>query len=130
LAGDGDWGAETNLPWGMAYPNAIVGWAYAPGVRVHPTPLYEFFVYTLIFFVLHSMQRRHHADGTVFWWYLVLAPAARFLIEFVRINPGVLLGLTEAQWISLALIATGGWKLLSAKGWAVESASALRSSKQ
>ena len=42
LAGDGDWGSETTLPWGMAYPNAIVGWPYPPGVRVHPAPLYEF----------------------------------------------------------------------------------------
>src|SRR5436190_1700707 len=46
LAGDGDWGRETTLPWGMAYPNAIVGWNYPPGVRVHPTPLYETLAYT------------------------------------------------------------------------------------
>ena len=26
LAGDGDWGRVTTAPWGMAYPNAIVGW--------------------------------------------------------------------------------------------------------
>ncbi len=26
LAGDGDWGVPSTLPWAMAYPNAIVGW--------------------------------------------------------------------------------------------------------
>src|SRR5437762_3457694 len=26
VAGDGDWGKETTLPWGMAYPYAVVGW--------------------------------------------------------------------------------------------------------
>jgi len=39
-AGDGDWGSETTLPWGMAYPYAVVGWDKPPGVVVHPTPLY------------------------------------------------------------------------------------------
>ncbi len=49
FAGDGDWGAVTDVPWGVAYTNAIVGWAdpntgipYGPGVKVHPTPIYEF----------------------------------------------------------------------------------------
>ncbi len=49
FAGDGDWGAVTDVPWGVAYTKAIVGWAdpytgvpYAPGVLVHPTPIYEF----------------------------------------------------------------------------------------
>ena len=26
LSGDGDWGTVSDLPWAMAYPNAIVGW--------------------------------------------------------------------------------------------------------
>ncbi|TMA82657.1 MAG: prolipoprotein diacylglyceryl transferase, partial [Deltaproteobacteria bacterium] len=39
------------------------------------------------------------------WWYLLLSATVRFLVEFVRINPKVAFGLTEAQWISLALIA-------------------------
>ena len=26
LAGDGDWGLPSNVPWAMAYPHAIVGW--------------------------------------------------------------------------------------------------------
>lgn len=116
LAGDGDWGRETTLPWGMTYPNAIVGWHYPPGVRVHPTPLYEFLAYLVVFIFLWSIRKRRQPDGTVFWWYLVLAPAARFLIEFIRIEPRLLFGLTEAQLISLALMAVGTWKLLTARG--------------
>ena len=113
LAGDGDWGSETTLPWGMTYPNAIVGWHYPPGVRVHPTPLYECIAYVAIFAFLWSIRKRPHADGTLFWWYLVLAGTARLLVEFLRLNTPVVLGLTEAQLISLALMAIGGWKLLS-----------------
>lgn len=130
LAGDGDWGRETTLPWGMAYPNAIVGWHYPLGVRVHPTPLYEFFAYTVIFAVLWSMRKRPQPDGTLFWWYLVLAPAARFCIEFLRINPRILFGLTEAQLTSLALMTIGAWKLLAARGVPLSAAPALMPSKQ
>src|SRR5215470_19462773 len=41
LAGDGDWGPPTTLPWGVVYTRAIVGWDFPPGVRVHPSALYE-----------------------------------------------------------------------------------------
>ena len=112
LAGDGDWGSVSDLPWAMAYPNAIVGWDYAPGVRVHPTPIYETIGYTLIFAFLWSMRKRPHPDGTLFWWYLVLASSARFAVEFVRINDPSLFGLTDPQLVSIVLVAIGAWRLL------------------
>ena len=37
LAGDGDYGVPTDLPWGMSYPNGVV----PTTERVHPTPIYE-----------------------------------------------------------------------------------------
>src|SRR5262249_2007221 len=113
LAGDGDWGRETTLPWGMAYPNAIGGWHYAPGGRGHPTPLYEFLVYAAIFGFVWSIRKRPQPDGTLFWVYLVCTGTARFLIEFVRINPPVAFGLSEAQLISVTLFVIGSWKLLA-----------------
>ncbi len=113
VAGDGDWGTPTTLPWGMRYPNAIIGWdswVHANGlpldVRVHPAPIYETLGYGAVFLVLWSMRRARHADGMMLWWYLLLSGTVRFLVEFVRINPRLAFGLTEAQWISLALIAT------------------------
>jgi phosphatidylglycerol---prolipoprotein diacylglyceryl transferase len=130
LAGDGDWGHETTLPWGMAYPNAIVGWNYPPGVRVHPTPLYELAAYVAIFAFLWSIRKRPHAAGSIFWWYLVLAPAARFLVEFVRINPRVMMGLTEAQLISLGLMAIGSWKLLTTPVLSVATSAPLGAAKR
>lgn len=130
LAGDGDWGRETVLPWGMAYPNAIVGWHYPPGVRVHPTPLYELLAYVLIFLFLWSIRTRQHTDGALFWWYLILASAARFMVEFVRINPRIVFGLTEAQAISLALMAIGAWRLVATRGLSVHAAPSFSPSKQ
>jgi phosphatidylglycerol---prolipoprotein diacylglyceryl transferase len=123
LAGDGDWGTESTLPWAMAYPNAIIGWDYPPGVRVHPTPIYEMIAYGAIFAILWSMRKRPHPDGTLFWWYLVLAPAARFAVEFVRHNRPSLFGLTQAQLFSLLLIAIGTWRLLAQSGEAPAAAS-------
>ncbi len=115
LAGDGDWGKVSTLPWAMAYPHAIVGWNYPPGVRVHPTPVYETIVYTGVFAFLWAIRKREHPPGTLFWWYLVLASGARFFIEFLRINHPVAEGLTLAQWMSLGLVAIGAWRLLAGR---------------
>ncbi len=116
-AGDGDWGTETTLPWGMAYPYAVVGWDKPPGVRVHPTPLYEAAAYFAIFALLWRVRREPLPDGAVFSLYLVLSGTARFLVEFVRTNPRIVLGLTEAQVMSLALVVIGGWRLLARRRW-------------
>ena len=112
LAGDGDWGTVTTLPWGMAYPHAVVGWELPPGVRVHPTPLYECAAYLGAFAWLWRRRRITAPMGSAFSLYLVLVGSARFVIEFVRTNPRVALGLTEAQIMSLASVAAGGAFLL------------------
>lgn len=105
LAGDGDWGDVTRMPWGMAYPNAIVGWDYPPGVVVHPTPIYETIAYTAIFALLWRIRRHDFPAGTLFYSFLLLSPLARFFVEFVRINPRVLGPLTEAHLTSIVLMA-------------------------
>ncbi len=128
LAGDGDWGVVSDVPWAMAYPNAIVGWPYPPGVRVHPTPIYEALAYAAVFAILWRLRARPHADGTIFWWYLVLAPAARFVIEYWRVNAVVSFGLSAAQLFSLVLIAIGTCGLLAARGAAPARARRLPSS--
>ena len=112
LAGDGDWGPPTTLPWGVAYTQAIVGWDFPPGVRVHPTPLYETIAYVLVFAILWSRRAAPHQPGALFWGYLLLAGIARFLLEFVRVNPPLLLGLSQAQVISIFLVAVGACMLV------------------
>ncbi len=117
LSGDGDWGTVTTVPWGMAYPHAVVGWPYPPGVVVHPTPVYESLAYLAIFVLLWRWRRTPQPDGAIFCWYLVLASGARFLVEFVRINPVVTAGLTAAQITSLVLIAFGTVRLVGQRRW-------------
>ena len=50
---------------------------------------------------------RRPPDGTVFAAYLVLTGAARFLVEFIRINPRSFLGMSNAQAAGLACIIAG-----------------------
>ena len=143
LAGDGDWGLPSKLPWAMAYPRAIVGWnpqtvltldahgqlvsGFFPGVRVHPAPVYETILYTVVFIVLWRLRGRF-ADGRLFFLYFMLAGAARFLVEFVRINPRIFIGLTEAQLIGLGMIIFGSvaWYLTGDKRETVQAKEALR----
>ena len=107
VAGDGDWGTVSDVPWAMAYPNAIVGWPYPPGVGVHPTPIYEFIESLVIFGILWPLRKQGFVPGTIFWLYLVLGGLARFIVEFWRLNPVVGWGMTEAQWFSLILALLG-----------------------
>ena len=112
VAGDGDWGIESTLPWAVAYEKAIVGWDYPPGVRVHPTPIYEAIAYTLLLFVMLGIRKRDYREGTVFCVYLLGSSTVRFLVEFIRINPVLAMGLTQAQWIAIGLaVGAGAWLL-------------------
>lgn len=107
LAGDGDWGTVTTLPWGMAYEKAIIGWDYPPGVRVHPTPVYEMLAYFLIAGILWRWRSTERPEGSLFAWYLILSSIARFSVEFVRINPRLWLDLSAAQWTAVVLAVAG-----------------------
>jgi phosphatidylglycerol:prolipoprotein diacylglycerol transferase len=84
---------------------------------VHPTPLYECAAYLAVFALLWRWRREDLPEGTILAWYLILASAARFVIEFVRINPVVAFGLTQAQLTGLALIACGTTILVVKRAW-------------
>jgi len=121
VAGDGDWGTVTTVPWGVAYTKAIIGWVdpstgipYPPGVRVHPTPIYEFLESAVIFGILWALRKKDYAPGTMFWLYLALSGLARLIVEFWRLNPVLALGLTEAQWFGVLMIVVGLWQLVIA----------------
>lgn len=107
LVGD-DYGRPTTLPWGIAFPEGL-----PPTTdRVHPTQLYESIPLLALTVGLLVLRRRGARDNMVFGVYLLAAGTLRFLIELVRVNEVVLLGLTTAQLFSVALVAVGGWLLL------------------
>ncbi len=103
LSGDGDWGIPTDLPWGVAYVNGTAGWPHSPGVFVHPAALYEMIALLGIFVLLLHLRSRLTAPGALFAVYLLSSGLTRLLVELIRTNPALLLGLTEAQWTSIVL---------------------------
>ena len=136
LSGDADYGRPTSLPWGMSFPNGIVPttgvwdptshsgvclkYGLPENCTVHPTPLYEFFIWLAIAAFLWHMGtkalRGPKAKGEIFANYLILTGVARFLIEFIRINPRSFFGLSNAQAASAASILLGAlllWRIKS-----------------
>jgi phosphatidylglycerol:prolipoprotein diacylglycerol transferase len=104
LAGDGDYGVPSNLPWAMSYPRGIV-----PTLeRVHPAPIYEMIAYLAIFFVLWRLRRLEKPPGWLFGVFLMLTAIERFSVEFVRTNEQLWLELTEAQLVSVGVAIFGG----------------------
>src|SRR5881296_4384932 len=71
LSGDGDYGVPTALPWGMSFPNGVV----PTTERVHPTPLYEFFIWLVIAAILWQMGKKTaigpRPKGEIFCAYLI-----------------------------------------------------------
>jgi len=103
LAGDGDYGPATDMPWGMAFPNGTM-----PTLeRVHPTPLYEIAVCLIIFAFLWKIRKRVTPAGWSIGLYLILAGSERFITEFWRLTLVVALGLTMAQIIGIISIVVG-----------------------
>jgi phosphatidylglycerol:prolipoprotein diacylglycerol transferase len=116
LSGDGDYGIPTSLPWGMSFPNGLV----PTTERVHPTPIYEFLVWCAIAAFLWHLGTKalsgRKVRGEIFCYYLLLTGLARFLVEFLRINPRSFFGLSNAQAASLFSMLFGAlllWRIRS-----------------
>ena len=118
ISGDGDYGRPTHLPWGMSFPDGLVPttqtcpqWGALPDCRVHPTPIYEFLACVLIYWYIWRRGTRsiQHplAPGVITGEFLMLFGLSRFLVEFIRINPPVLWGMSNAQVAALLTIVAG-----------------------
>jgi phosphatidylglycerol:prolipoprotein diacylglycerol transferase len=102
LSGDGDYGKAWDGPWAMSYPDGTVPTDEA----VHPTPIYETLAMGLGAWLLWQLRDSFRL-GVLFAIYLVYAGAERFLVEFLRRNDSVALGLTTAQLESLGMMLAG-----------------------
>jgi phosphatidylglycerol:prolipoprotein diacylglycerol transferase len=104
LAGDGDYGPPSDLPWAMAFPNGTV----PTDVPVHPTPIYETLISFTFFGILWSQRRKlENIPGVLFGASLILLGVERFFAEFWRITPRVLGWMTGAQLFSIAAFIVG-----------------------
>ncbi len=109
LSGDGCYGIKVNGTFweflGVSYSKGIVPTKI--GELVHPTPLYELSFGILAFFFLWGFRKKVKFNGQLFYLYLILTGIPRFLVEFIRLNPKIIFGLSQAQIISILMILTG-----------------------
>ncbi|TMC52894.1 MAG: prolipoprotein diacylglyceryl transferase [Chloroflexi bacterium] len=99
-------GTPTTVPWGVDYVNAnTLG---EPGKVVHPEVAYEMVLCLLILGALLPFHQRLKArlpDGVLGLIYLALYGAGRFFLSFLRTDPGVFLGMRQAQIASALMVA-------------------------
>tara|TARA_A100000164_G_scaffold353602_1_gene360376 strand:+ start:7632 stop:8516 length:885 start_codon:yes stop_codon:yes gene_type:complete len=119
------YGKPTNIPWLFSFSNGrppttyesfqynhpeifdnLVKPFYSFGdfIKVHPTQLYEFSIYFIIFVYLIKIRPFKKYDGQIFLEYIFLAGFSRFIIEFLRLNPSYMFSLSSAQLISIFMI--------------------------
>lgn len=107
LAGDGDYGVASAVPWAMSFPHGVV----PTSVRVHPTMLYstlwELVVFALLWRLSDPKRVPELRPGTLLGLYLIATSAGRFLVEMLSRNGVVAYGLTEAQVVSIVLFVVG-----------------------
>lgn len=107
FSGDGDYGIESTLPWAHQYFLGVV--PTEPGVRVHPTPVYETLAAFGIVWILLKVRTLNWfvLPGQAAGLYLILASTERFAVEFLRIEPQLWSGLTQAQLIAAVGVCIG-----------------------
>jgi phosphatidylglycerol---prolipoprotein diacylglyceryl transferase len=120
-SGDGDYGIKTTLPWGVHMAkNALVPTADL----VQPTPVYEFLFSVALCWLLWELGKRSKPVGWMTGVYLVLSGVGRFLVEFVRINPRIYWGMSNAQVAALGTVVAGVllvlWSRAKQVQWAPE----------
>jgi prolipoprotein diacylglyceryl transferase len=127
VSGDGDYGVPTNVPWGMRFLNGLVpsqdvcrSYGQPWDCKVHPTPIYEFLFGIVLFWYLWRLGakalRGPRPLGEVTAEYLLWSGVARFLVEFIRINPRTIFGhFSNAQGVAFLSALAGLVLLLSVR---------------
>lgn len=92
-------GAHTNVPWSVVYthPDTLA----ERGIPVHLAVGYEMVWDLVLLGFLLWFLRRVRIPGVVFWLFLVFYSIGRFWTHYFRTDGAVVLGLREAQIISL-----------------------------
>ncbi|MDH5716088.1 MAG: prolipoprotein diacylglyceryl transferase [Spirochaetia bacterium] len=101
VSGDGCYGKICDLslpsPLCMSFPNG----ALPTKEFVYNTPFYESTFSFLLFMFLWLFREKKWPDGSKFFLFLALHSISRFVVEFIRLNPRDVMGMTQAQFVSM-----------------------------
>lgn len=100
-------GPPTNLPWGVYIDAAHRPTQYLFFAHFHPTFFYEAILDMTAFLVLLKLSRKPEKPGQTFGLYLILYGAARFVVEFWRIDTAKIGDFKVAYLLSLLSILVG-----------------------
>ncbi len=90
------------MPWGVDFGD---------GITRHPTQIYESIAMATLAIVLARAARRPHREGDVFRWFMVAYMALRVLLDALKPEVRLLLGLSSLQWIALVTALYYAWEL-------------------
>ena len=118
------WGAPTNVPWAVRFPE-LIGGISVLGPPRHPSQLYEAMLEGLVLFAIlwwmFWKTDARYEPGKLVGAFGFFYGLFRFLVEFVR-EPDAQLtefaqasGLHMGQWLSIPLILGGLYLMLTAK---------------
>jgi phosphatidylglycerol:prolipoprotein diacylglycerol transferase len=109
------YGKPTTHFWGVTFTNPLAASLVGTPLNqaLQPTQLFESAVELANFFILMWMLKRKKFDGQVVGLFFMLYGVARYLLEFLRDDPGrgsVFGGfMTGTQLISIGLVLAGGF---------------------
>jgi phosphatidylglycerol:prolipoprotein diacylglycerol transferase len=118
------WGAVTNVPWAVRFPEVVDG-RLITGQPRHPSQLYEaglegIVLFGILWWMFWKTDARYQ-PGKLVGAFLFFYGIFRFLVEFVREPDQQLIGFAQAtglhmgQWLSLPMIIGGAWLMWTAK---------------
>jgi len=118
------WGAPTNVPWAVRFPEIIAGLT-ALGPPRHPTQIYEALLegvvlFAILWWMFWKTQARYE-PGKLVGAFIFFYGLFRFAIEFVREPDSQLAGFAQAtglhmgQWLTVPMILGGIYLMATAK---------------
>ena len=118
------WGAPTNVPWAVRFPEVVAGMT-ALGPPRHPSQIYEALLEGLVLFLILAWMfwrtQARYEPGKLVGAFIFFYGSFRFGVEFVREPDTQLIefaqatGLHMGQWLSVPMILGGLYLMLTAK---------------
>ncbi len=110
------YGLPSKLPWAIYIEpqNRVSG--FERFSHFHPTFLYESILDALLFVLLLKLSKKKLKPGVLAAWYFIGYSAIRFIVDFVRIDPMLMIGFLRAsQVLSIMFIGAASYFLYAMK---------------